>query len=161
MGYENSAGLGNFNHYGIRETNVEDIGIFKTEGVLNELSFDVTGSFISDVITNGTSKGLSTVVIPAGALIIEAIVNVTSVFTLGGTTPTIEVGTEGSEATNNFEISEAQAEAAGTVVITTFAGTWAARLAADTQIGFALGGSSPTIAAGGAARITIRFVNTQ
>ena len=162
MSFENSAGLGTYNHYGPRVSNVEDGGNIKTEGIVNELTFDVTGEFINDVIAGGTSRSLSIMKLPAGAKILSAIVDVTTVFVASGTTPTVRVGTEGSEASNNFAISEAQLEALGTYEITSFNGTWAAKLTADTQIGFSMGGSSsPAVTDAGAARIVIRYVKVQ
>ena len=157
MPFENSAGLGVFNFFGPRKVGEENIGIVKTEGAYNELIIDVDGAFINKVITDGTSKNLAIGKLPAGIKIKEVILEVDTVFVVGGTSPTFLVGTEGSEATNGVSFTEAQAEAVGTVVNTTFAGTWAAKLAAETQVGFALGGTTPTLS-GGKARIIIRYI---
>ncbi|NOQ73238.1 MAG: hypothetical protein GQ574_14620 [Crocinitomix sp.] len=78
---------------------------------------------------------------------------------LGGTTPVIDIGTESTEATNGFTITEAQAEAVGMYDLTSaLAGTWAAGLAADTTVGLLLGGTSPTVTSAGKAKIVIRYV---
>lgn len=157
MAYENSAGLGNYNHYGPRVVNKENAGAMKTEGSRYELSIDLDADFINDAVSNGTSRALSISKLPAGCLIAEVVLEVSSAFTLTGTTPTVEVGTEGGEAANGASLSEAQLEAVGVYDVSgTLAGTWAASLAAETQIGFALGGTSPTIA-GGSARLVIRY----
>lgn len=150
MSKENSAGLGVNNHYGARSLTDGAAGVFKTEGLYNELVIELNGENINnDVIST---------MIRSGAKAIEAVVEVKEAFTLTGTTPTLEVGTDGSEATNGFSISEAQLEAEGTYVITSFNGTWANALAADTTVSVALGGTTPTVS-GGKARIVVRYVN--
>ena len=141
------------NNYGTRSKG-GGIGFIKTSGISNELSVDVTG----DSLTVG-GEAFAEVKIPAGSIITGAWVEVTEAFTLGGTSPTILVGTAGSEATNGAVVSEAQAEAVGTVDITAaLAGTWnEATLAAETSVGVVLGGTSPTSAATGSARIVVTY----
>lgn len=139
MAYENSAGLDVHNHYGPRNLGGAT-GVLKTEGAANELTVIVTGETIN-------STFIPEVVIPAGAVITKATAHVTEVFALGGTTPTILVGTEGSEVTNGAVLAEASAEATGYYDITsTLAGTWDAEVAfaANTTVGVALGGTTPT-----------------
>lgn len=150
MSKENSAGLGVNNHYGTRQIPDGATGVFKTSGVENELVIELSGANINDDVISG--------LLPATARPIEAYVDVKEAFTLTGTGPVLNVGTDGSEATNGLSITEAQLEAVGTYVITTFAGTWAARLEADTTVSVALGGTAPTIA-GGKARIVVRYTN--
>lgn len=98
--------------------------------------------------------------LPAGAMVTgNAIVEVEEVFALGGTTPVINIGVQGSEGTNRLaQISEAQAEAVGTYSIAS-AGTLAANavLAADAQIRIALGGTTPTITSAGRAKLVIPY----
>ncbi len=97
--------------------------------------------------------------LPAGSTFVEAIAEVTEAFVLGGTSPTIAVGTDGSEETNNgIELAEASAEATGTYYNATGAGTWANPLAADTDIGVALGGTTPTVTDAGEAKVVIRYI---
>ena len=152
MTYEANTGLNVNNHYGPRVTG-NGIGVIKTEGAYNELSVDITGDML-----NNTFR--PEVVIPAGSLVVEAFVDVSEVFVLGGTAPVIEVGTAGSEVTNGVSVTEAQAEAVGTVDITAaLAGTWAASLAAATTVGVAMSGTSPTSTSAGKAKVVVRYIN--
>ena len=100
------------------------------------------------------------VILPAGSLPTLAYIDVSEVFVMGGTSPTILVGTSGSEATNGCVISEAIAEAVGTVDITsTLTGTWDASLAAATTVGVTMGGTSPTATStAGKARLVVQYV---
>lgn len=98
--------------------------------------------------------------LPAGATITEnALVEVTEAFNLGGTTPVINIGVQGTEGTNRLaQVSEAQAEALGTYSIAS-AGTLAVNtpLAAAVTIKVALGGGTPTITTAGKLKLTIRY----
>jgi hypothetical protein len=81
-------------------------------------------------------------------------------FVIGGTTPAIVIGTEGSEATNGFVISEAQGEATGTYDVSgTLTGTWAAPLAAATTVGIDMSGTSPTVTDAGLAEVVVKYWN--
>lgn len=138
MGYESTSGLNTLNHYGPRDVG-RTVGAFKTVGAEKELSLMITPADV-------TGDTLHTLKLPAGAKVSDVYVKVSEAFDLGGTTPTILVGTNGSEVTNGVVISETQAEAVGFYALgQPFAGTWANMLAADTQIGIALGGAVPTI----------------
>ena len=162
MGYE-TAPFGNQganvltdvnNHYGTRDTG-KTVGVSKTEGFVQELTLYVDG----DMVGAG-AYALLAPTIPAKAIIEDVYMEVTEAFVLGGTTPVIDVGTEGSEATNGFTITEAQAEAVGMYDLTgALAGTWAAGLAAETTVGLLLGGGgSNTVTSAGKAKIVIRYV---
>jgi len=142
------------NHYGAFETG-DTQGNVKTEGFRNELSIDMDAAMLT-----AEAFTLLAPTIPAGSLVESVILEVTEAFALGGTTPTILVGTNGSEVTNGFVTSEAQAEAVGTYDLTaTLTGTWAAGLAADTVVGVELGGTTPTNGTAGQARFVIKYVN--
>jgi len=155
MGFEANTGLGVNNHYGQRDTG-HGIGHIKTEGSVNELVVDVTGDMLNDTFR-------LPVVLPVESIFLDAYVDVEEAFVLGGTTPTILVGTSGSEVTNGVVVSETLAEAVGSAAITgTFTGTWSvtAGLAAATTVGVVLGGTTPTATAGvGKARVVIRYAN--
>ena len=141
------------NHFGAKETG-NTKGVVKTEGSMNEASFTIDGAEASagDFAVGPVLK------LPAGADVQKVWVKVTDAFTLGGTSPTILLGTDGSEATNGFVISEAQAEAAGTYDVSgTLTGTWAAPLAAETTVGLAMGGTSPTSASTGKLKIIVQY----
>lgn len=154
MSYENTAGLGVNNQYGPRgiQDGVVGGGKLPVNGSIDEIVLYITGADF------GTGTSFDTkATLPAGAIVREVVAEVTEVFALGGTTPTINVGTNSSEGTNyGIELSEAQAEAVSTYDGTT-AGTWAATLAADTVIGVALDGTTPTVTSAGAAKVVIRY----
>lgn len=141
-------------HYNARETG-KTSGVAKTEGFVYELTLDIDGEMVGN-----EAFELVAPQIPAGSIIEDVYLVVEEAFVLGGTTPAIEVGTEGSEATNGVTITEAQAEAAGTYNITSaVSGTWAAGLAADTTVGLALSGTSPTVTDAGKLRVLVRYVD--
>ena len=131
------------------------VGVKKTEGVMYELTMDIDGEMM------GVEEfALLAPVIPAGSRIEDAFLNVTEAFVMGGTTPTFEVGTEGSEATNGLVISEAIGEAIGTYDLTgTLVGTWAGSVGflVDTTVGLALEGDA-TVTTAGKMRLVIRYV---
>ena len=141
------------NIYGGRDTG-NSLGIIKTDGISNELTVDVTGDVLNDLL-------VAEVKIPARSILVAAYFETTEVFVLGGTTPALEVGTSGSEATNGVTVTEAQLETVGADDITAaLAGTWAAgaALAAETTVGIAFSGSTPTATRGaGKARVTIQY----
>lgn len=153
MGYEALTGLGVNNHYGVRDTG-RGIGKYDMDGVKTELGISITADLVSD------GNFIVDYVIPAGSLIIGAYIDVDEVFALGGTTPTILVGTDGSEVTNGLVISQAIAQATGVANLTaTLTGTWAAKLAAATTVGIALGGTTPTITTAGYAKLVIEYIS--
>lgn len=159
FGDGSAAGAGNVvstvsQHYGPRgEADQESHGIVNTEGVLNELVVYFDAATLTAAAYNLLPPAL-----PAGAKIIRVLLEVQEAFALGGTTPAIEIGTEGSEVTNGFTITEAQAEATGMYDLTSaLSGTWAAQLAARTVLGIALTGTSPTNGTVGRARAVIQY----
>lgn len=152
MAFEDNNGLNVNNHYGPRPTG-QTSGNVKTEGIKNQLSIQVDAKDIGVELFNAP-------VIPAGSLIIGAYAKVTEAFVLGGTTPTIDIGTVGSVGTNNVDMTEAQAEAIGTYdILGTPAGTWAAALVADTEVAIELGGTSPTKTAVGKLEVIIEYIS--
>lgn len=134
----------------------QQAGIYETDGAEWEVSLTITGEqLVRDAATN--DGFLVPLKLPVGAVVKDVIAQVKSAFTLTGTTPTILIGTEGSEGTNGVSISQAQAQAVGTYVLT-LNGTWASPIAASTQIGMALGGTSPVSAKTGSMDIVIRYL---
>lgn len=113
------------------------------------------------VFFDGANYNKVSFTLPAGATIVgNAVVEISQPFDLGGTTPVINIGVSGTEGVNRVaQISEAQAEAAGTYSVAS-AGTLAVNtpLAAAATITVALGGTTPTIAGGGLAKVTIPYV---
>jgi hypothetical protein len=153
MAVESTNGLGTFARYGapVTQEGLLSGGQVKAYGSVHEAVVYING----DDFTSGAFNTQLT--IPAGAVIREVVAEVTEVFALGGTTPTINVGTDTSEGTNyGIELSEAQAEALGRYDGTP-AGTWASPLAADTVVGVALDGTTPTVTAAGACKVVIRY----
>jgi hypothetical protein len=144
-----------YNQFGPRDVG-GTVGVNKVEGMKEELIIDFSAEYFNDL-----NDGLMPFVLPAGAVIKAVYIDVEEVFVVTGTNPTLLVGTDGSEVTNGFVVSEAILEATGSANLTaTLAGTWDAEvpLAANTTIGFALGGTgSPAITDAGKARITILF----
>ena len=141
------------NHFGARTEINQTVGVYDTDGAMRELVIDFDGTVVGNA-----AFPLLAPTLPAGAIIEDVYLVVDAVFALGGTTPAIEIGTEGSEATNGFTITEAQAEATGMKDVTSaLSGTWAAGLAADTTVGIALSGTTPTVTSAGKARVVIRY----
>ena len=131
----------------------------KTQGKANTMGFDKELTFDFDAaMVSAEAFPLLAPSLPAKAVITKVVVEITEAFALGGTSPVIEFGTEGSEATNGFTITEAQAEAAGIYNLTSaLSGTWAAGLAAATTLGIDLAGTSPTVGTAGKGRVIIEY----
>lgn len=131
-------------------------GVLEVDGMIEQLVINLDGALIND-----NSGKLVTTYLPAGAIIRDVWYDGETAFALGGTSPTILIGTSGSEVTNGFVISEAVGESTNTARLTsTLTGTWAVNtpIQARTAIGIALGGTSPTIDRNGKARVTIEFI---
>ncbi len=139
------------NVYGPRHRHEGPVGSTGTVGSERYLVLTVSGD------TYLTLQGL----LPAGAVIVgNAVVEVNEVFVLGGTSPVINIGVQGSEGTNRLaQVSQAQAQAVGTYSIAS-AGTLAANtpVTADTVLKVALGGTSPTITSAGRLKLAIPYV---
>lgn len=141
------------NNFGPRDAG-STVGVNKVEGMKEELIIDLTPELIND-------GQLIPFVLPAGAVIKDVYMDVEESFTITGTGVGVEVGTQGSEATNGFSITEAQLEATASVNLTTaLSGTWDGEvpLAANTIVNIIASGTTPVVAVGsGKARITILF----
>lgn len=139
------------NFYGPRGRGDTQAGQIGTEGAEKQLVIFFTGENYLQV--RGT--------LPAGAVIQgNAVVEVSEVFALGGTTPVINVGLSTTEGTNRLaQLSEAQAEALGTYSVAP-AGTLAVNtpLAAAADIRVALGGTAPTATLAGLAKLVVKYV---
>ena len=163
-GFESTSGLGTRNFYGPRSAKEGIEGGIKTEGSIKELTLKFTGKNINDDVF-----GTNLAVLPAGARIHDVTFVIAEAFALGGTSPTINIGTDGSEGTNGVELAETQAEATGIYygdqqnqeTGVSINGTWASELAADTQVSIALDGTSPTVTSAGYCTVTIRYFHVQ
>ena len=129
-------------------------GVYRTSGARNELVLEFTGD---DINNDDFQKPI----IPAGSLVTAAHAEILEAFVLGGTGPTIDIGTDGSEGTNGVNIVDTnEADTVGTYdILDTPDGTWAASLAADTTVSVALGGTTPTVTAAGRAKVVIEYIN--
>ena len=151
MSFESNTGLGVNNHYGPRE-NGPGAGVIGTQGREVEFSLDITG----EVATNGGPL-LVDFVIPAGSIIVKAYLVVTEVAVFGNADNVVDVGTDTSEATNGFTITNDQLEAIATTDLTSeLSGTWAAPLAADTTVGVVVSGTTASMT-GGKAKVIVKY----
>lgn len=145
-----------YNQYGPRDTQdgVISGGHVEADGVVQEAIVYITGNDF------GSGTAFNTrLTIPAGSKFVESYVEITEAFALGGTSPTIGVGTDTSENTNfAVKLTQAQAQATNPVYTGTGGGSFANPLAADTVIGVALGGTSPTVTTVGKAKVVIRYI---
>jgi len=143
------------NHYGPRSTG-KAVGDNPANGKIRELVIVLD----SEEILAGAFP-LIAPTLPAGSRVEDVFAQVTEAFVVGGTSPVVDVGTETSEATNGFTITEAQLEAVGNYDLTgALSGTWsgATGLVADTILGVAGSGGTFTLTAAGRVVITIRYV---
>lgn len=151
MSKESNTGLGVSQYYGVRETG-DAVGTFRTAGAQRELVAQITGETLSHLTVGPTD-------IPAGSVITKAYVRVTEAFDLAGAS-VVEVGTDGSEATNGVSLLEADLESVGYVDVTAqLAGTWDAEavLAADTRVGIAFSAGSVTDDSVGKATLVVEY----
>lgn len=134
----NEAGLGVYNNYGTRTTDEGRVGDIRTGGIEREMEIDFRGDANAATIVGS---------LPAGADIQGVYVNVTEAFT--GITA-IDLGTDGSEATNGVSVPVT----VGKATVAT-GGTWAAVLAAATDIAVVFTGTAAGI---GEAKVVIKYI---
>lgn len=146
MSFENSSGLGVSNFYGPMTQREATEGHRRTEGTVQEINLHMS----EEAIANGDfARNLA--FIAENGKPMEAIVQVVSPFTVG--LDGIDVGTEGTETVDGFTIPQADAQAAGVYVYSTFNGSWAGALPGDTDIGVA----GAVTGTGGFAVVTVRY----
>jgi hypothetical protein len=156
MPFQNAAGLGVNNFYGVRNTGGA-VGVEHTQDSVNRLVIDFTGQSLADGY-------VPPVVLPAGSLIQSYRLDVQEAFVVTGTTPTLRFGAQGSVATNGVVLTEAELENVGVKTpASAGAGTWATNSAtgvtAAARVAFDLGGTTPAIAAtSGRAQLVIEYV---
>ena len=147
------------NYFGARKAGGTD-GTYDTDGASRESIYELTGVDIGQAVLS--NRWLVQQYIPAGAIIEKVYAKVKEAFVLGGTTPTLNLGTDTSEGTNGAYLTQVQAQAVGTYDITsTLRGTWAAPLAAKTLVDTALGGTSPTVTTAGRVEFIVRFATVK
>ena len=152
MTYEANTGLGGVhNQYGPRNTGLTA----GTDCDFDELVIELTGDGLNDLF-------LPPVVIPKGTLFQRAVLSVDQAFTLGGTTPTVQIG-GAAPGTNGITLSADQLSAVGAKdVAAGLAGTWdptsTTGTTANEAVTVQLGGTSPTVAKGvGKATLWIEY----
>jgi hypothetical protein len=156
MTFKNQAGIGVYQNYGARTTG-NAVGIEDQDGSLIRLSVNLTGQMLNDGF-------VPPVVLPKGALLKRADLRVDEAFVLGGTSPTVRVGLNGSVGTNGIVLTEAELENVGSKVpASTGAGTWATNSSTGTtaaaKIAIDMGGTSPTSTSAGKAVLVLEFFN--
>jgi hypothetical protein len=154
MSYENSAGLGVNNQYGVRDTQ-DSIALSggRVPGFGGERE-DVV-YFTGDLLTSSdVDTGLT---IPAGARIQSVTLEIIEAMTMGNADNDIEVGTNGSVATNGAQFDNTNG-AVGTYAPASLNGTWASEavLVADTAVSFIVTGTTAG-ATGGKGRVVVRY----
>lgn len=158
MSYENSAinlATGSaYNQYGPRGTQDSTIlsgGEVHGDGIVKELVVYLNGDEFG-----GTATAVATSYsLPAGAVVLDAVMEITEAITMGNADNDISVGTSGSEVTNGFDFDNTTG-AVGTYAHDAINGTWAAPLAADTVVAFDVAGTTPSMD-GGQAKVVIRY----
>lgn len=144
------------NHFGQRDFGNTQ-GVAKVEGHVSQAVLHFDGDILS---AEAFPLNALPPKLPANVVIKSAYVYVDEAFVLGGTSPVVELGTEGSEATNGVSITEAQLEAVGIYDVTAaISGTWGAPLGAETVVGIDFAGTNPTTTSAGKARVLIEFVD--
>lgn len=144
-------------HFGTRRVGERgNFGVTRKDGSDVEIVCYVNGA---DFATGTATYGGTTMTLPAGFTVRTAVAEVTEVFNVGGTTPTMNIGNSASIGTNYAaELSEAQLEAVGIYNLTP-AGTLAANtpLSAAITLSVGMDGTTPTITgSGGKVKIVIR-----
>lgn len=150
--------------FGANLPDYSSVGVISTDGLDREVRFVVDG----ERFTAGVYQFESTEALPVGAIPIAAHVRVTEAFVLGGTTPTIQIGSTtssagvpaapaiASAAAAIFgSVSEANAEALGTYTLSVTATPLTATTAGNIQV--TLGGTTPTVTAAGKMVVTLIY----
>jgi hypothetical protein len=141
MAFENSAGLGVNNQYGPRDTG-GTVGVETDKDSVHTMSVAFTARSLNETF-------MSPFVLPRGAKILRYLLRVDEVFTMTGTTPSLNIGGTAS-ATNGVSIAAAELAAVGTKApASTGVGTWALASVTGTtaaeRVTKSLGGTTPAV----------------
>lgn len=157
MSYEKTSGLNVNNQYGARHTG-GGVGVEHGYNSVKLLRIDLTGDSINEAVAGFVPP----VKIPKGAQFKRAILRVDEAFTIGGTSPVVNIGGT-APGTNGITLTESELESTGTKVpASTGNGTWAftSATSAAELITIALGGTSPTVTGGvGKATLILEYVD--
>jgi len=154
MSYENSAGLGVNNQYGVRDTQDSAAlsgGKVEAQGSVHEAVVYFTGEEISgtEIVTQ--------LVIPAGSRPLDATLVILEAITMGNADNDIVVGTAGTSETNGGDFDNTTG-AVGAYNAAPLDGTWLSVLAADTSVAVQVTGSTPDSTTGGKGKIVVRYL---
>jgi hypothetical protein len=161
MGFEVVPGWTTYNQYGPRTSNEDSVGVYKNDGLVQELVIPFDATSLQDYFDDGTSRALAITKIPAGSTIVEVILRVDTAITTSAVDKDLYVGTAGSESTNGATFADTDIDDAGTykVLAASLNGTWAAELAADTLVGFDFEATVTAISTGEGA-VIIRYMKS-
>jgi hypothetical protein len=138
--------------FGTNAIDFDSVGAVLFNSNEKELTFVIDGEKFS----GGVYQFVTTEALPVGASPVSASVRVSEVFVLGGTTPTIQIGTSGSGAAAVFgSLSEANAEALGTYLLSPTTTPLTSTTAGNLRV--SLGGTTPTVTAAGRATVTVTY----
>jgi len=160
MGYENNtfpltSGT-SYNQYGPRGTQdsakLSGGQLHGAGGSEFDLVIYLTGAEFGGTATAVATSG----VLPAGAKVISAMLEITETITMGNADNDISVGTSGSETTNGFDFDNTTG-AIGVYDHDAINGTWANPLAAATTVAWDVAGTTPSMS-GGKAKCVIRYI---
>lgn len=159
MGYENSSfpltSGTSYNQYGRRGTQDSTILSGGQMHGVGGSEFDLV-IYLNGNDFNGTATAVATSgVLPAGAKVISAMLEITETITMGNADNDISVGTSGSETTNGFDFDNTTG-AIGVYDHDAINGTWANPLAAATTVAWDVAGTTPSMN-GGKAKCVIRY----
>lgn len=159
MSKENTSGLGVLSRYGPVEVPDGAVGVIKTEGAKNELTFDISHVHLA---APGTYLD-SIAYLPAGSVVTGVDVIVSEAFsTFPNIDNVVNIGTDGSAATNGAPVEDADLTSIGHQDLSAdVKGTWASRLAADTTVSVELSGTNASTYAptAGEAKVIITYVH--
>lgn len=156
MTFKNNAGIGVSQNYGARATG-NSVGLENGYNSTFLLSVTLTGQSLNDGF-------VPPVVVPKGAKFKSATLRVDEAFALGGTSPTVRIGANGSIGTNGIVLTKAEMENVGTKTpASTGAGTWAFSSTTGTtaaaKVAVDMGGTSPTSTTAGKAVLVLEYFN--
>lgn len=159
MSKESTSGLGVKSRFGPVDIPDEAVGVIKTEGAKNQLVFDISHVGLSAPGTyyNQVAK------LPDGAIVTGVDVHVVEAFSaFPNDDNVVNIGTDGSAATNGAPIEDADLEAVGHQDLSAdVQGTWATALTADTWVSVELSGTNASTYAptAGEAKVIITYIH--
>lgn len=155
MAFENTAGLGVNNQYGPRDTG-GTVGVETDKDSVHTMSVAFTSRSLNETF-------MSPFVLPRGAKVLRYLLRVDEVFTMTGTTPSLNVGGT-APATNGVSVTAAELAAIGTKTpASTGVGTWAIASVTGTtaaeRVTKSLGGTTPAVTVGaGKATLIVEYL---